>query len=174
MAYLDQRSHRDRGYELEYSFGEIPPPDRDLERRVINLLKEHGPREGEALAAYEQLAEESSDSAHRYLMELIIEDERRHHRVIEEMLHAVESFVWEVDVEPRTPAAVRRPDERIYEATGELLKLEREDARELRRLKKELRGSRAWSVHGLLVDVMLQDTNKHIKILEFIRRLTKP
>jgi hypothetical protein len=174
MTYTNPARRHDEGYEREFSFRDLPAPDHDLEYRVIAMLKTHGPRESEALAAYQRLAEEADEGAHAYLMGLILEDERRHHRTIEEMLNAVQSFVWDIKVEPSTPDAVPVPDERFYQETRRLLAFEREDARELRTLKKALRQSKAWSVHSLLVDLMIQDTNKHIKILEYIRKLTKP
>ena len=154
--------------------GGLRGPDHDLEYRVITMLKTHGPREGEALASYQRLIDESDDSAHAYLMRVILEDERRHHRQIDEMLNTVQSFVWDLDIQPSVPGAMRRPDRKIYEETKRLLAFEREDAKELRQLKKELRVDGHWPVLALLVDLMIQDTKKHIEILEFVRKLTKP
>ncbi|MDZ7678621.1 MAG: hypothetical protein U5K29_08715 [Acidimicrobiales bacterium] len=149
-------------------------PDHDLEHRVISMLKSHGPREGEALASYARLAEETEDGGHAYLMRLILEDERRHHRTIDEMLNTVQSFVWDVDVEPSVPSAARYPDRRIHQETKRLLAFEREDAKELRQLKKALQQDKTWPFLALLVDLMIQDTKKHIEILKFVQKLTKP
>ena len=61
-------------------------PDRDVEYAVLHMLETHGEREGSALASYEQVAGESSvGGAVQYLVRLILEDERRHHRLFAEM-----------------------------------------------------------------------------------------
>jgi hypothetical protein len=51
-----------------------------------------------------------------------------------------------------------------------LLAFEIEDAKQLRKLRKALRGSPKSWLHPLLVDLMLHDTAKHIAILKHIRR----
>src|SRR5215207_3634258 len=57
------------------------------EAAIRTVLQEHGSREGEALAAYQSLVEECDDPPVRHLAKLIMEDERRHHAYISEMLH---------------------------------------------------------------------------------------
>jgi len=149
---------------------DAPGPDRDLEYAVLQLLTTHGQREGAALAAYERVAgEASAGDAVKYLVGLIIDDERRHHRVFEEMANELKSFVWEVDVEPRVPSAATRKDPALLAETKKLLAFEKQDAKELRQLQKLLRHGPKSSLHPLLVEVMLHDTAKHIAILEFIR-----
>lgn len=144
-------------------------PNRDFELDAIGLLKDHGQREGAALSAYQKFAEESSDEGIQYLVRLILEDEERHHRVILEMLNQLHSFVWEVELQPSVPGAVKPLDRPLLEATRQLLALEKDDAKELRRLRKELRHGPRSSLLPLLVNLMVHDTAKHIEILEFIR-----
>jgi len=145
-------------------------PDRDVENMVLHMLETHGEREGTALASYERVAGESSaGGAVQYLVRLILEDERRHHRVFAEMANELKSFVWELDVEPRVPAMVDHPDPDLLAETKRLLAFEKGDAKELRELRKVLRHAPRSSLQPLLVDLMLHDTAKHISILEFIR-----
>ncbi|MGE3689026.1 MAG: hypothetical protein AB7J47_22005 [Acidimicrobiia bacterium] len=144
-------------------------PDRDFEHRILEMLETHGAREGIALTSYKRVAEKSSAGPGvRYLVRLILEDEERHHRVFDEMANELKSFVWEVDVEPRVPAMSPRPDPELLEETRRLLAFEKEDAKELRQLRKAIKHSPKSSLHPLLVDLMLHDTNKHIAILEHI------
>lgn len=154
--------------------GRVDPQDQSLERELIALLSEHGPREGAALSSYQRLIDDVEDEGIRYLMSMILDDERRHHRIIDEMLNTIQSFVWEVDVTPSTPSVRRGSMPEVHARTLELLALEREDAKELRALRRALRSGRAYPVHGLLVEMMEQDTAKHIAILEFIADRTKP
>jgi hypothetical protein len=149
-------------------------PVHEVEDAAIALLRTHGPREGEALERYQRLAEETDNEAHAYLMNLILEDERRHHRMIEEMLNAVQGFVWDVELEPSVPSAGRRADRRLYDETRRLLAFEREDAKELRALKKVLHQDKNWPLLELLVELMIHDTAKHIEILRFVQKLSKP
>lgn len=149
-----------------------PPrePDRDFEYQILEMLETHGAREGSALDAYKRVAEASEAGAGiQYLVKLILEDEERHHRVFAEMANEIKSFVWELDVEPRVPALVPKRDDALLEQTRRLLEFEKEDAKELRALKKALKHSPKSSLHPLLVELMLHDTAKHIAILEHIR-----
>lgn len=148
-------------------------PDHDVEIELISMLQSHGPREGEALASYQRLIEDSDDEGLRYLVQLILEDERRHHKVIEEMLHVIQGFVWEVDVQPSVPGLSRRVDPELRAETQRLLALEQEDAKELRRLRTALRHSHNSPMLPLLAELMVHDTAKHIAILKFIRSHTR-
>lgn len=151
----------------------VRPPDRDTEVRIAKVLEAHGPREGEALAAYQELVEDYDDRGIRYLASMILEDERRHHRIITEMLNEIRAYIWEVDIEPRTPYLSERIDPELRAATDRLLKFEKDDARELRALRRELRGQPASSMLPLLVDLMIHDTAKHIALLKAIRDRTR-
>lgn len=142
------------------------------EQSIARVLREHGSREGAALSAYEKLTDECDDPGIRYLATLILEDERRHHRLIDEMLHQIESFLWDVEVEPKVPYLRHRVDPDLRKATDELLALEREDAEELRRLRRQVRSQSPSSLLPLLVELMLHDTAKHIEILKVIRAHT--
>ncbi len=145
-------------------------PDRDLEKMVLRMFETHGEREGTALASYERVAEESSaGGAVQYLVRLILEDERRHHRVFAEMANELKSFIWELEVGPRVPTMVDHADPELLAETNHLLAFEKSDAKELRQLRKALRHAPRSSLQPLLVDLMLHDTAKHISMLEFIR-----
>lgn len=143
-------------------------PDRTVEHALYDLMRTHAEREHAVLVSYEHLAEQSHDEGRRYLIRLIVDDEIRHHRQITEMLNELQSFVSEIDIRPRPPQVEAHHDPALREATERLLAIEREDAKELRKLRKELRGSKGYEVFPLLVDLMLHDTAKHIEILRFI------
>jgi rubrerythrin len=135
--------------------------------QLIHLLSDHAKRESSALGGYARLAESSESDGIRYLARMIIEDEQRHHQMLADMLNLVHSQNEDIDLEPRAPGAIS-VDEVAFEATELLLAAEREDERELRRLRKELRHEPSGSLLPLLVDLMLTDTGKHIHILEFV------
>ena len=58
---------------------------------------------------------------------------------------------------------------RIDAVTARLLDAERADAKELKKLAKNLGELRDTTLWGLLVELMQDDTAKHIRILSFMR-----
>ena len=145
-------------------------PDREFETTVLGMLEHHGEAEGAILDSYRQVAERSSvDDAIQYLIRLIMEDETRHHEVFAQMANGIRSFVWEVPVEPRLPSISNRSDPDLLRETKRLLAFEKQDAKELRSLRKTLKGSPRSSLDPLMVELMLHDTAKHIAILEYIK-----
>ena len=108
----------------------------------------------------------------RYLIDLILNDESRHHQTFKELVNHVRSGVDYRDYGPQVPYVQGSADERaaLLEATERFLAFEREDEKSLHRLQKELRPVRNTTLFSLLVELMELDTKKHIAILEFIRR----
>ena len=149
-----------------------PASDLDPDARVLETLRTHGQREDAILESYRRLVEASHDEGLRYLGRLIIEDEERHHHVIAEMANRIDSWIQGTEIEPSVPALVPRFDPILLEETHRLIELEHGDAKELRLLERELRYAPATSLLPLLVRLMLQDTARHIEILQFIRSYT--
>ena len=153
-------------------------PDSAVHVELIEMLRTHGQREGSALSSYQRLAEQSDDEGLRYLVRLIMADETRHHQQIADMLDdELHPFRWYDDNPPTVPTIKVRDDPALRAETDRLLAFEKEDMKELRRLRKELQWSHG-NPHGdpllpLLVDLMLHDTAKHIDILKFIRARTR-
>ena len=142
------------------------------EQEMYDYLKAHGEVEEEILEEYRMVAEdEESSAAFRYLARLILADEVRHHQTFEDLAEAMRQMgEVRVEDEPIPPlGGLRRDRDRVLDVTQRLLSVEREDAKELRRLSKELEDFRETTLWGLLVELMLDDTAKHIKILNFIR-----
>lgn len=162
--------------DIDHGATPVPRGDQrilDEEIAIAELLGEHGPKETAALAAYKQLVEAVEDPGIRYLVDMIMADEERHHRLITEMLNQIQSFVWDAPVEPHVPYLGTIVDPELSAATEQLIELEKEDARELRRLKRQMRGQPSSSMLPLLVSLMEHDTAKHIAILKLIRSHVK-
>jgi len=146
-----------------------PVPDPRADARVLDTLRAHDAREAAILESYRQLVDESTDEGIRYLGRLIMEDEARHHELITEMARRVEGWMQHEDATDATPSLTPRVDPALLAETRRLIALERADAKELRLLQKELRYAPATSLLHLLVKIMLDDTKRHIEILQFIR-----
>ncbi|HEV8627031.1 MAG TPA: hypothetical protein VG034_21510 [Acidimicrobiia bacterium] len=139
-----------------------------------NLLRhfgEHVQGERELLEAYAEFRNSGPEHV-RYLIDLILDDEARHHRLFRDLVNRVKSDIDWKDHGSQVPyvwtAAANR--ESLLEGTRRLLDFERADEKSLERLQKELRPLRDTTLFSLLVELMQLDTKKHIAILNFIRR----
>jgi len=146
------------------------------EQEMYDHLVGHGQIEGEILEAYADLAaNEDRSSAFRYLAAMILEDERRHHQTfadLAETIRAMGELRSDDDPIPRV-SGLRHDKEAILALTERLLAVERGDAKELKKLAKDLKSFEDTTMWVLLVDLMRDDTEKHIKILKFIRDQAK-
>lgn len=140
-------------------------------RELVELLARHGREEGKALAEYETLVQAAEDRAVRYLGRMVLEDERRHHAQLAEMATSLAWDTWTVPGTPSTPPLPLRLDDRMASVARRLLKMEEADKRELEALRKRLRPFADTTLWGLLVDLMLLDTQKHATIFRFLDRL---
>jgi len=139
------------------------------DRAVYAHLTEHIQLERGLLEEYREIADSTDSAAFRYVVNLLIEDEIRHHRLFQDSL---ETLALMKPKEPSVPLMdfARADKAGVLEATKRLLEHETEDARELKRLRRELRESKDESLTGLLVEIMQRDTEKHIAILRFVRK----
>ncbi len=138
-----------------------------LHRHLIS----HVEQEQDLLDAYQSAAEESQSSAFRYLVTVIIEEERRHHATFGELGKTLQT-----EVEHGADGfAVPRlghwgfERERILELTEGFLAEEAKDDAALRELEAELDPVKDTTMWPLLVRLMRADTSKHLAILEFIK-----
>ena len=140
------------------------------EQQLYETLTSHIETEGELLAEYDDLAAHSGGHV-RYLVEMIGEDEARHHRLFEQWANSLRAFPLEADGPDAVPAVHAEADpERVVNVAGRLLLVEHDDEKELRKLRRELGDVEDTTLWALLVDLMRLDTEKHIRILEFLRR----
>jgi len=127
------------------------------------------------LEEYRAAAETSSSKAFQYLVNLLIEDEIRHHRIFLELADSLETMSLRPLEDPEIPYLDfnRSNSQAISDLTEKLLEKEQQDTVELKRFQRELRDVKDTSIWGLLVDLMECDTQKHIAILRFVKRHTK-
>ena len=143
----------------------------EWDETLLAHFQEHVEGEWELLEAYAKFRDEGPEYV-RYLVNLILADEARHHQTFRELVNRVRSDIDWREYGPKVPYVATDRDKAaaLVEATDRFLGFEREDERSLRRLHKELRPVRDTTLFSLLVELMELDTKKHIAILEFIRR----
>lgn len=139
-------------------------------RQLVELISRHGSEEGRLLATYEDLAGKTTDQGVRYLIDLILEDERRHHRLLEEIANSMAWGSTSGSPENSTPDLPRALPPELLEQTRQLLKSEKSDYREIRRIRRRLRPFARTTLWSLIVDLMMLDTQKHAAILRFLEQ----
>ena len=152
---------------------DAPVPDRlsPWEARLYEYLTQHLANEHFVLDAYTHLARLFDTSTYvGYLLQLVIDDERHHHKIFSELIHTLER-TDQRDVGPVVPEIQPMPQSNeLREATEQYLAFEQQDRRELNQLAKQLRQIPTSSLWPLLVEIMQRDTDKHIRILDFLRK----
>lgn len=139
------------------------------EAGLLAHFREHGKREAEALTAYERFAKRSPEDFVRYLGKMLLEDERRHHRMFDELANALIGTSNLIRIAPDVPPLSPLSDAReLQEQTAQLLGLEKADHAELQSLRKALEPVREVTLWELLIRLATLDTLKHIAILNFI------
>jgi hypothetical protein len=142
-------------------------------RKLVEIIVRHGREEGALLARYEELSTEATDESVRYLVNLILEDEHRHHQLLAELSTAM---AWGLASEPPTSAIPGLPtaiNGDLLEQTKLVRKSEQADFRALRRIRRRLRPFAKTTLWVLVLDLMLLDTKKHATILRFLERRPK-
>jgi hypothetical protein len=142
------------------------------ERQLYAHLKEHIETERTMLEKYAEVAEGTDSKAFRYLVKLLIDDEKYHYRLFGELAGSVETAALWKSEDPDIPYMDFYEVDRaaVLEGAKELLENEERDIGELKRLHRELRGVKDTSLWELLVELMQRDTEKHIAIIEFVRK----
>jgi rubrerythrin len=144
------------------------------EQQLYDHLVSHVDGELETLKAYEKLAQSTESEAFRYLAGLILEDERRHHKMLDQLAQSIRTSA-ELSTEPTPvpPLDLRLDRERILALTEQFIAVEEEDDKELKRLGKELKDVRHTTLWKLVLDIIQADNEKHRRILGFIRDRAK-
>lgn len=147
--------------------------------RALEQLEAHLRLEGGVLSEYEQLRAETGGEL-TYLIDLIIEDERRHHQ----MLSDIAMVLRAADQGDDGPGASHDLDPVLSESTPEtrhqllahterMIELEREDDKALKELADALKPIADTTIWELVVDVLILDTRKHERILKGIEHLIR-
>ncbi len=137
--------------------------------RIGHEFQSHVREELHFLERYDEAVLETEDPAARFLLHLILRDEHLHHELFEEMTHQVlgedgSGATGAAGVPAPSPALARS----LIEPTERFLEAERDDRKRLKKLAKELEPLQRESMWPLLVGLMVTDTEKHVRILEFL------
>ncbi|MEE9249315.1 MAG: hypothetical protein V3U79_11570 [Dehalococcoidia bacterium] len=109
------------------------------------------------------------------LMKVMIEDEERHHRVLEKLVTTLQDMMWGThsnDAFPMNPALSGQKATKHIKATRDFMRRERDDARTFRSLARKV-GKHYDGPFKLLLETIAMDSQKRERMLRFIhQRLT--
>lgn len=142
---------------------------------MFDHLVGHVRREGQQLKLYLEAAERSESKAFAYVVRMLIEDERHHHRLFADLAESLKTEAELSGADSALPRLDFHVDGRgaILDITRRLIASEKDDALELRRLRAELGDVEHSTLWALLVETMQLDTEKHLVMLRFVEAQTK-
>ena len=140
------------------------------EQELYDYVSSHIDEEGEIIDDYRQLAANAESPAFRYIADLIVEDEVRHHRLLSDLAETIRASSALAGEEQPIPSlhGLLVDREKALAATKRFIEVERRDLDELRSLRKRMKDVRKTTLWPLVVELMERDTEKHIWMLEFI------
>ena len=143
------------------------PPS--LSERVIRALEAHASEEAHDLAVCEQLADRSHDPVLKMLMGLLVDDEQRHHSLLQSMVRRLQEEAEFVSSPTALPvcdeAATQEPE--LGEHLRALIRDEHEGARHLRHLARQ-EPHLYDGLYPVLLEAIARDSEKHAMILRFL------
>jgi hypothetical protein len=144
------------------------------EERMHQYLVEHMAHEGAILEQYVAAADQSPSKALTFLVNIVVEDEHRHHRWFNELLSSLRSQAVLADEDLAIPLVdLHRSGPEMVRVTEELIANEERDASELKQLRKEMKDLEGNSLWPLVIDLMQRDTEKHLALLHFAHKRMK-
>ena len=142
--------------------------------RLMEEFESHEAQEKKFADRYGEIAEESKNPLVKFLLQLIIADERKHHEITHAMVSTLRgTLTW-----TRPKDAIRDLADsggkkgELLRLTEEFIQLEKEGIGEYKKLIKESKGYYR-DLFVLLFQSMIRDSEKHKEILEYLRRRLK-
>ena len=142
--------------------------------RLTNELEAHESQEGKFLRQYKDVAGETKNPLIRFLLQLIISDEEKHHAVCHAMVSTLKGDLnWTKPEDAlRGLYSLGAEKDLLLEVTEGFIEVERNGIKEYKKLIKKSKGY-YHDLFVLLFQSMVHDSEKHIKILEFLRQRLK-
>ena len=151
--------------------GERGSPEISEVERLANEFEAHEAEEGKFLRQYKDLAGTTKNPMIKFLLQLIISDEEKHHAITHAMVSTLKGDLnW-----TRPDDAIRglydlgEDKERLLKLTEDFIRVEKQGITEYKKLIKESKGYYR-DLFALLFQSMVHDSEKHVKILKFLRQ----
>jgi rubrerythrin len=151
--------------------GSPESPEISEVERLMNEFEAHENGEREFVQAYREIAEKTKNPLIRFLLRLIISDEEKHHAVTHAMASTLKGdLTWtKPEAAIRGLADLRQEQGELLKLTEDFIELEKKGMKEYKKLIKASEGYYG-GLFVLLLKSMIHDSEKHVEILEFLRR----
>jgi rubrerythrin len=142
--------------------------------KLLSEFEAHESQEREFLNEYRKIIEETKNPFIKFLLRLIVSDEEKHQAIVQAMVATLKGdLTWTKPEEAiRGLNDVGKGNDRLTKLTEGFVRLEREGIKEYKKMVKNSKGY-YHGLFSLLLDSMIRDSEKHIAILEFLRRRLK-
>ena len=142
--------------------------------RLMSEFEAHEDGEKRMLHRYREIAEKSNNPLIKFLLQLIISDEERHHAVTHSMVSTLRGdLTWTKPEDAiRGLYELGEGKEELLKLTEDFIEVEKEGIGEYKKLIKTSKGY-YWGLFALLFRSMVHDSEKHVEILEFLRQRLK-
>lgn len=154
--------------------GDPEVPEISEVERLANEFEAHEAQERMFVERYKELAAKSENRMVKFLLEMIVADEEKHHAITRAMTATLRGDLnW-----TRPPDAInglydlKADKARLLALTEAFITVEKEGINEYRALIKESKGYYR-DLFGLLFHSMIRDSEKHVEILDFLRERLK-
>ena len=147
-----------------------PGPGMPEVERLLNEFESHEIQERDFLRQYKEVASTVQAPVIKFLLQLIISDEEKHHAVTHAMVSTLRGDLnW-----TRPEDAIRglydlvEGRKKLLAVTEQFIRTEKDGILECKNLTKV---SRRYykGLFGLLLKCMIDDSHKHVEILEFLK-----
>jgi hypothetical protein len=139
--------------------------------RLLAAIDRHATIESQALGQYDYLAQASGDPIIALVMQLILEDEERHHGLLKRISSTLPdalNWTYSPDSLPRATAPATSGED-LTSLAGTLIDEEKAGARALRGLAQREKGFGS-GLESLLLEMMAMDSEKHARLLRFVEQ----
>jgi bacterioferritin (cytochrome b1) len=137
--------------------------------RLMNQFATHESQEAHFTKRYKEVFEKSKNPLVRFLFQLIITDEEKHHAVIHAMSLTLKGAIsWTRPQDELTGFnELGAEKDELLKLTEEFVELEKTGIKEYKEL---IKASKSYyrGVFALLLGSMIHDSEKHAEILEFL------
>jgi rubrerythrin len=137
--------------------------------RLTQDFEAHESDESRFVAQYKEVAAKTNNRMIRFLLQMIISDEEKHHAATHAMASTLKADLnWtDPDVALRGLYDLGEEKDQLVQLTADFIRVEKEGIKKYRELIKSSRGYYR-DLFVILFESIIHDSEKHIKILEFL------
>jgi bacterioferritin (cytochrome b1) len=142
--------------------------------RLMREFESHETHEAVYVRRYREIFERMRNPLIKFLVELILADEEKHHTVLQAMASTLKGSVTWTRLENAIEGLYNLGEQKdeILKVTEDFMQAEKKEIVEYRKL---MRASKTYyqGLFTLFLSAMIHDSEKHVEILEFLRNKLK-